>query len=103
MPGGCSTNRGDKPGGGSGLQFVAGDLGCVRDVVLRLSRNGFLLAAAITVVLVQALIPFVPALADAFRAQSRSRVEWGLVPVIALAPALLAHGVRAATHRIWIA
>ena len=69
----------------------------------RLSRNGFLLAAATTVVVVQVLIPFVPALADAFRAQSLSLLEWGLVAVIALAPAVLAQGMRAVSHRIWIA
>jgi Ca2+-transporting ATPase len=69
----------------------------------RLSRNGFLLAAAIAVVVIQALIPIVPALADAFRAQPLSLLEWSIVALIALTPALLAQAMRAATHRVWIA
>jgi Ca2+-transporting ATPase len=70
--------------------------------VTRLSRNGFLLAASLAVVAVQIAMPFVPALADAFRAQSLDAQDWALVAIVAIAPALLVQAVRAATGRIWI-
>lgn len=69
----------------------------------RLSRNGFLLAASLIVIGVQVAMPFVPALADAFRAQPLGVLEWALVGVVALAPALLAQVVRGAWGRPWIA
>jgi Ca2+-transporting ATPase len=69
----------------------------------RLSRNGFLFAAAILVVVIQAAMPFVPALADAFRAQFLDATEWGLVAAVALAPAVLAQLVRARSGRAWVA
>jgi Ca2+-transporting ATPase len=69
----------------------------------RLGTNGFLLAAAIAVVLVQAAMPYVPALADAFRAQPLDALEWALVAVVALAPAALAQLVRARRHAVWVA
>jgi Ca2+-transporting ATPase len=69
----------------------------------RLGSNRFLLAAALAVIVVQAAMPFVPALADAFRAQSLDAVEWALVAVVALAPAVLAQLVRTARGAIWVA
>jgi Ca2+-transporting ATPase len=69
----------------------------------RLGTNGFLLAAAIAVVLVQAAMPYVPPLADAFRAQPLDALEWVLVAVVALAPAALAQLVRARRHAVWVA
>ncbi|HEX2626310.1 MAG TPA: cation-transporting P-type ATPase [Candidatus Limnocylindrales bacterium] len=68
-----------------------------------LSRNGVLLGAAIAVVLVQAAMPFVPALADAFRAQSLDLVDWTLVAIVALAPALVAQVIRRQRHVTWVA
>jgi magnesium-transporting ATPase (P-type) len=68
-----------------------------------LSRNGVLLCAAIAVVLVQAAMPFVPALADAFRAQSLDLVDWTLVAIVALAPALVAQVIRRQRHVTWVA
>jgi magnesium-transporting ATPase (P-type) len=69
----------------------------------RLSLNGFLLAAAIFTIVVQVAMPYVPALADAFRAQPLDAREWVLVAVVALAPALLAQLVRARSRRLWVA
>ena len=71
--------------------------------VHRLSRNGFLLGAAIVTVLVQAAMPYVPALADAFRAQALDAREWLLVAAIALAPFLLVQVLRFRGHRQWVA
>ena len=69
----------------------------------RLGRNGFLLAAAILVVVIQAAMPSVPALADAFRAQPLDAVEWGLVAAVALGPAVLAQLIRMRRAVVWVA
>jgi Ca2+-transporting ATPase len=60
----------------------------------RLSWNGVLLAAAVFTVVVQIAMPYVPALADAFRAQPLNAGEWVLVGIVALGPALVAQVVR---------
>jgi Ca2+-transporting ATPase len=70
--------------------------------VWRLPRNGVLLVAAILVIVVQAAIPVVPALADAFRATPLDAGDWVLVAIVALAPAAVAHVLRS-TGREWIA
>jgi Ca2+-transporting ATPase len=69
----------------------------------RLSRNGFLLVAVIAVIVIQAAMPFVPALADAFRAQPLDAAEWGLVALIALAPAVVAQLARTRRGAVWVA
>jgi Ca2+-transporting ATPase len=69
----------------------------------RLSSNGVLLAAAIVVIVVQAAMPYVPALADAFRAQPLDLAEWMLVAIVALAPAVVAQVVRTARASVWVA
>ena len=71
--------------------------------VHRLSRNGVLLGAALVTVLVQAAMPYLPALADAFRAQPLDAHEWLLIAAIALAPFLLAQALRLRGGRVWIA
>jgi Ca2+-transporting ATPase len=75
----------------------------LREPVHRLTRNGFLLGACIVVILVQFTIPFVPPVADAFRAVPLGAWEWVLVALVALAPALLAQVVRAARGATWVA
>jgi Ca2+-transporting ATPase len=75
----------------------------VREPIWRLPVNWFLLAAGIAVIAVQAMIPFVPILAEAFRATPLDASDWAVVAVIALAPAILAQVVRAVTGRTWIA
>jgi P-type Ca2+ transporter type 2C len=69
----------------------------------RLSANGFLLAACLAVIAIQAAIPLVPGLADAFRAVPLTLPEWGLVAAIALAPAVLAEVLRTARRTTWVA
>jgi P-type Ca2+ transporter type 2C len=75
----------------------------LREPVHRLAPNGFLLAACILVVIVQAAIPFIPPLAEAFRAVPLGATEWLLVAVVALAPAALAQLVRLRTRTTWVA
>ena len=71
--------------------------------VTTLGRNGFLLATCLITVVVQALIPFVPPIADAFGASPLAPQEWLLVAVIALAPAVLAEVVRRLGRGPWVA
>jgi magnesium-transporting ATPase (P-type) len=75
----------------------------LREPIHRLSRNTFLLAACCFAVVVQAAIPFVPPLADAFRAVPLTASDWLLVAAIALAPAVLAQLVRARRRTVWVA
>ena len=71
--------------------------------VVSLRPNGFLAAAVIVVILVQAAIPLIPPVADAFRAIPLGAADWLLVAVVALAPAALAEGIRWRTNRDWVA
>jgi hypothetical protein len=75
----------------------------VREPIWRLPTNWFLLAAGVAVVVVQAIIPSVPLLAEAFRATTLDAFDWVVVAVIAVAPGLLAQVVRSITGRTWIA
>jgi Ca2+-transporting ATPase len=69
----------------------------------RLPRNTVLLSACVAVVVIQAAMPYVPPLADAFRAVPLTALEWVLVAIVALAPALLAQIVRSARGMTWVA
>ena len=71
--------------------------------VRRLGKNGFLLGACVVVVAIQAAMPYVPVLADAFRAEPLGLTEWLLVAAVALAPALLSEVVRSGGRRRWVA
>jgi Ca2+-transporting ATPase len=62
--------------------------------VLRLRLNGFLALAGLIAAAIQLAIPFVPPLAEAFRASPLAPWEWALVAILAFAPAFLADGVR---------
>jgi len=62
--------------------------------VLRLRANGFLAAACLVAVAIQVAIPFLPPLADAFRASPLDAEEWAIVVLIALAPAVVAELIR---------
>jgi magnesium-transporting ATPase (P-type) len=75
----------------------------LRIPIHRLPPNWFLLAAGLIVIGVQAAIPQVAILADAFRATPLDASDWAIVAVIALAPAVLAEVVRTVTGRTWIA
>jgi Ca2+-transporting ATPase len=77
----------------------------VREPVHRLGRNGFLLVACLAAVAIQAAIPYVPALSEAFRATTLDLFDWLLVAVVAFAPALTAEiaRLRGRGQRIWVA
>ena len=77
----------------------------IREPVHRLGRNGFLLATGVIAVLVQALIPSIPLLAETFRATPLDASDWAVVAVVAFAPALLAEIVRTAGRGrvVWVA
>ncbi len=66
----------------------------VREPIHRLGRNGFLLGACLVAVAIQVLIPYVPPLAEAFRATPLDLADWLLVGVVAFVPALVAELVR---------
>jgi len=69
----------------------------------RLGRNAFLLAVGVSVIAIQAVIPAVAPLADAFRATPLDALDWSLVAVVALAPAALAELIRSVRHAVWVA
>jgi Ca2+-transporting ATPase len=71
--------------------------------VHRLAPNGFLALACLSAAAIQLAIPFVPLLAEAFRASPLSVEELGLVAVIAVAPALLAEVIKTIRPTVWIA
>jgi magnesium-transporting ATPase (P-type) len=75
----------------------------LRIPVLRVGRNGVLLGGAIVVVLIQAAIPFIPAVSDAFRASPLDLEEWLLVAVVALVPAVAAEIIRFGGRTAWVA
>ncbi|HSL77327.1 MAG TPA: HAD-IC family P-type ATPase, partial [Candidatus Limnocylindrales bacterium] len=71
--------------------------------VVTLRPNGLLLAACLAVVAVQVVIPFIPPLAEAFRATPLLLADWLFVAVVALAPTVVAEVIRATTGREWVA
>jgi Ca2+-transporting ATPase len=71
--------------------------------VTALRPNGFLLGACLVTIAVQILIPFVPPLADAFRAFPLSPAEWAIVAAIALAPPVVADVIRRIGRGPWVA
>ena len=71
----------------------------VHQPIHRLGRNGFLLGACVAAVAIQALIPYVPPLAEAFRATPLDAADWLLVALIAFAPAVVAEVVALARAR----
>ena len=68
-----------------------------------LSPNVVLAAACLLVLIVQAAIPYVPPLVEAFRATPLDTADWTLVAIVALAPAVVAELVRRLTGREWVA
>jgi Ca2+-transporting ATPase len=75
----------------------------VREPIHRLTANWFLLAAGVAVVAIQAAIPYVPVLSEAFRATTLDPMDWLVVALIAVTPALLAELMRTIGPRTWIA
>ncbi len=75
----------------------------LRIPVLRVGSNRVLLVGAVLVVLIQAAIPFVPGVNEAFRASSLDLEEWLLVAIVALLPAVVAELIRARGRTVWVA
>ncbi len=69
----------------------------------RIGRNTFLLAAGAVVIAIQVIIPYVPPLAEAFRAVPLSGTEWLFVALVALGPAVVGDVVRTIRPRTWVA
>jgi Ca2+-transporting ATPase len=69
----------------------------------RLPRNGMLLAAVVLVIVTTVVIPYLPPVAEAFRATPLDPGEWLVVAIIAVAPALLAEAVKTVRHTRWVA
>jgi Ca2+-transporting ATPase len=69
-----------------------------------LPRNTFLAVACLLVIAIQALIPIIPGLSQAFHSTPLDAMDWALVAIIALAPALLAWAIRSRRRGIvWVA
>ncbi len=75
----------------------------LRTPLRRLQPNWFLAGACVLVIVIQALIPLVPPLAEAFRATPLDPGDWALVIAIALAPAVLAEAIRTWRGTPWVA
>jgi Ca2+-transporting ATPase len=71
--------------------------------VRRLRPNVVLAAACLAVVAVQMAIPYVPPLAAAFRATPLDGLDWALVAIVALAPAVVAEVLRTTRGVTWVA
>ncbi len=75
----------------------------LHEPVWRLATNRLLLGACVATVVVQATIPLIPPLREAFVAVPLVAVDWLIVAVIALAPAILAQMMRAWRRGTWLA
>jgi Ca2+-transporting ATPase len=77
----------------------------VREPIHRLGRNTFLLGACLFAVVVQFLIPYVPPLAEAFRATPLDVSDWLLVALVAFVPAAAAElaRMRGRGRTVWVA
>ena len=76
----------------------------LRQPVIGLRANGFLAGVCLVVIVVQAAIPYIPQIADAFRASPLSPIEWSIAGLVALAPAVVAEAIRARGRTLeWVA
>ncbi len=77
----------------------------VHEPIHRLGRNGFLVGACAFALVIQVLIPYVPALAEAFRATPLDGADWLLVAIVAFIPAIAAELVRTRSggRATWVA
>ena len=71
--------------------------------VLLRRPNALLLAGGLLCVAIQVAIPYIPGVSDAFQATPLDALDWLLVAVVALAPAVVAEAYRAVRHRPWVA
>jgi Ca2+-transporting ATPase len=77
----------------------------LREPIHRLRPNAFLLAACLGAAAIQALIPYLPGVAEAFHATPLDAQDWLLVLGVAFAPAVAAEIVRwrGRGQRMWVA
>lgn len=75
----------------------------LREPLHRLGWNPVLLGACVITIVIQAAIPLITPLAEAFRATPLGAFDWLLVTIVALAPALLAESVKALRRGDWVA
>ncbi len=68
-----------------------------------LPPNGFLAVACLVGAAIQLAIPYLPPLAEAFRASPLSWLELALVALIAFGPAVVAEVVRSTRRAVWVA
>jgi Ca2+-transporting ATPase len=68
-----------------------------------LPANGFLALACVVGALIQLAIPYVPPLAEAFRASPLNGLELAVVALIAVGPAIVAEIVRSVRRTVWVA
>jgi magnesium-transporting ATPase (P-type) len=68
-----------------------------------LATNRLLLVTCVAMVLIQAAIPAIPALASMFRASPLGVMDWLVVEGVALAPFLLAEVLRGTRRVVWVA
>ena len=69
----------------------------------RLPANGFLAIACLGGAAFQLAIPYIPPLAEAFRASSLDGLELSLVAMVALGPAVVAEVLRSVRRMVWVA
>lgn len=74
----------------------------IRYPVLKLPPNRYLVGGAIATTVAQFLIPYVPVMADAFRATPLDALDWLIVAIVAVIPAVIAEIVRR-SGRVWVA
>ena len=75
----------------------------LRFPIRRIAPNRVLLLGGLAVLAIQAAIPFLPGVRDAFRATPLDLEEWLLVALVALAPAILAEVIRSRGRTAWVA
>ena len=68
-----------------------------------LPPNGFLAVACLVGAAIQLAIPYLPPLAEAFRASPLSGLEIALVALIAIGPAVVAEVLRSTRRAVWVA
>lgn len=71
--------------------------------ITSLAPNRVLAVACLVVIVIQAVIPAVPALASIFRATPLDALDWAFVVAIALTPVVLAEIVRRIRRTEWVA
>jgi Ca2+-transporting ATPase len=71
--------------------------------VLLRRPNALLLLGGVVCVTLQVAMPFIPGVSDAFQATPLDAMDWLLVAVIALAPALFAEAYRGIRRKPWVA